>query len=110
MYQIKTHIELVSQIKDKLPCFFFTFSRQRCQKNALELSKSDLFKTNSEITSYVRKKLSGAPPEINNLRSTQDLRSVLPYGIAFHHAGLLPIIKELVEELFSMGLIKVLYT
>ncbi|MCK5235217.1 MAG: hypothetical protein KAJ88_05210, partial [Candidatus Aenigmarchaeota archaeon] len=49
-------------------------------------------------------------PEINSLKSVRDLRQVLPYGIGFHHAGLLPIIKELVEELFSKGLIKVLYT
>ncbi|NOQ56133.1 MAG: DEAD/DEAH box helicase [Nanohaloarchaea archaeon] len=108
--QYAGHVELVSLIKDKLPCFFFTFSRQKCQKNAIELSQSKLFRTDSEITAKVRQKLSDAPDEINSLRSTQDLKKVLPYGIAFHHAGLLPIIKELVEELFSEGLIKVLYT
>ncbi|MBW6451962.1 MAG: DEAD/DEAH box helicase [DPANN group archaeon] len=107
---IKPHLELVSLIKDKLPCFFFTFSRQKCQQNALELAKANIFETNEKIITYVRKKLRDTPSEINNLKSTRDLKAVLPYGIAFHHAGLLPIIKELVEELFSKGLIKVLYT
>ena len=37
------------------------------------------------------------------------MKHVLQKGIAFHHAGLLPKLKELVEELFGMGLIKVLY-
>ncbi|MFH1127685.1 MAG: DEAD/DEAH box helicase [archaeon] len=105
-----THVELVSLIRDKLPCFFFTFSRQKCQLNALELARSEMFERNDEMSSRIRKKLSDSVPEINNLKSMRDLRSVLPYGIAFHHAGLLPIIKELVEELFSEGLIKVLYT
>ncbi len=108
--EIKAHVELVSLIRDKLPCFFFTFSRRKCQENALELARSGMFDTNSEISARVRKKLSDAVPEINDLKSTRDLRQVLPYGIAFHHAGLLPIIKELVEELFSEGLINVLYT
>ena len=107
---IKTHVELVSLIRDQLPCFFFTFSRSRCQQNALELVKTGMFKANNEIINLVRHKLCDAPPEINSLKSVRDLRQVLPYGIGFHHAGLLPIIKELVEELFSKGLIKVLYT
>ncbi|MEA2004623.1 MAG: DEAD/DEAH box helicase [archaeon] len=107
---IKTHVELVSLIRDQLPCFFFTFSRHRCQTNALELVRTGMFKANNEIINKVRHKLCDAPPEINSLKSVRDLRQVLPYGIGFHHAGLLPIIKELVEELFSEGLIKVLYT
>ncbi|HLD96896.1 MAG TPA: helicase-related protein [Candidatus Nanoarchaeia archaeon] len=47
---------------------------------------------------------------MNELQSTKLLRMVLPFGIGFHHAGLLPIMKEIVEELFGQGLIKVLYT
>ncbi len=105
-----SHIELVKEIKDKLPCLFFNFSRKRCQESALELSKSRVFQTNPQISKLVREKLSQATPEIRRLKSTGLLRSALNYGIAFHHAGLLPIIKELVEDLFSKGLIKVLYT
>jgi superfamily II RNA helicase len=105
-----SHVELIKEIQDKLPCFFFNFSRKNCQDNALELAKANIFPTNPEITSFVRKKLATSSPEISNLKSTKILRNTLPSGIAFHHAGLLPIIKELVEELFSKGLIKVLYT
>ncbi len=104
------HIELIKEIKDKLPCFFFNFSRQGCQDLALELSRAKLFSINQEISPFVRKKLEGSAPEIRNLKSTRDLRQALPYGIAFHHAGLIPIIKEIVEELFSKGMIRVLYT
>ena len=105
-----SHVELIKEIKDKLPGFFFNFSRKKCQDNALELAKANIFDINHEINFIIRNKLSDASPEINNLQSTKMLRQTLPYGIGFHHAGLIPIMKELVEELFSKGLIKVLYT
>jgi len=105
-----SHIELIKQIMDKLPCFFFSFSREKCQVNSLELSKTRLFPVNAKIISIIREKLSDSPPEIHNLRSTRMLKETLPYGIGFHHAGLIPVLKDLVEDLFGQGLIKVLYT
>lgn len=105
-----SHVELVKEIKDMLPCFFFVFSRINCERNAEQLLKASLFSYNKEITNIIRKKLSKVTPEINKLCSTRVLRKTLPYGIGFHHAGLLPVIKELVEELFGGGYIKVLYT
>jgi len=104
------HVDLIKQIKDKLPCFFFNFSRKSCQENAEGLLKAKIFENDPEITKFIREKLSKTCPEINNLKSTKILRHCLPYGIAFHHAGLIPIMKELVEDLFGKGLIKVLYT
>ncbi len=103
-------VYLVKEIMDKLPCFFFTFSRKKCEDLAFELMKKKLFRPNPEITTFVRKKLRDASAEINSLKSVKKLRQTLPFGIGFHHAGLIPIVKELVEELFSKGLIKVLFT
>ncbi|KNC72414.1 hypothetical protein SARC_15028, partial [Sphaeroforma arctica JP610] len=37
------------------------------------------------------------------------MKSLLTRGIGVHHAGLLPIIKEMVEMLFARGLVKVLF-
>ncbi|MEK6943664.1 MAG: DEAD/DEAH box helicase [Nanoarchaeota archaeon] len=108
--KMPNHIDLIRDIKDKLPCMFFSFSRQGCQKNAISLAKANLFSYNQEITNFVREKLANSNPEINRLESTKILRQTLPYGIGFHHAGILPILKEIVEELFEKGLIKVLYT
>src|SRR3989344_2309129 len=64
------HIELVKEIKDKLPCFFFNFSRQRCQDLALEISRAKIFEVNPEISAIMRKRLEGAPPEVKGLKST----------------------------------------
>ncbi|MBI2657489.1 DEAD/DEAH box helicase [Candidatus Woesearchaeota archaeon] len=108
--KIPSHFELVREIKDNLPCMFFSFSRQGCQKKAYELFQKNMFQMNPEISAFVRNRLSGTSPEINRLDSARILRQILPYGIAFHHAGMLPILKEIVEDLFEKGLIKVLYT
>ena len=105
-----SHTDLIQEIMNKLPCLFFAFSRSGCQQRALELSKKNIFSQNIEIVASMRKKLNGVAPEIGQLESTRLLRQTLPQGIAFHHAGLLPVMKELVEELFSQGLIHVLYT
>jgi len=104
------HADLIKEIKDKLPCLFFNFSRKKCQDSAFDLTKANLFHMNPKIMSFVRKKLEGVPKEVKDLESTRLLMRTLPYGIAFHHAGLIPIIKEIIEELFGKGLIKVLYT
>jgi superfamily II RNA helicase len=104
------HIDLIKNLKDELPCLFFTFSRKDCQMKARELARVNLFKREKKILQYLHQRLADAPGDINKLASTRILKETLAQGIGFHHAGLLPIIKEIVENLFGQGLIKVLYT
>ncbi len=104
-----SHIDLIKDMGDNLPCLFFCFSRSKCQKMASELAAKKPFVENSEITGFIRKKLMQFP-EIGKLESAALLRRILPLGIGFHHSGLMPVLKEIVEELFASGMIKVLYT
>ncbi len=105
------HVKLIKELKaDKLPCFFFSFSRKDCQDKAAELARKNLFPRNSEILRLLNQKLEEAPADINKLPSTRILKEGISQGIAFHHAGLLPKVKEAVEKLFAEGKIKVLYT
>ncbi|MHB8620968.1 MAG: helicase-related protein, partial [Chloroflexota bacterium] len=46
---------------------------------------------------------------MQGLSQTARLLGCLQSGVAFHHAGVLPELKELVEELFGRGLITVLF-
>lgn len=104
------HAALIREIgKDKLPCIFFIFSRNDCQVKSLELARKNLFEKDFELINRLNKKLEDAPGEINKLNSTRILKETLPQGIAFHHAGLLPVIKETLEEFFAEGKIRVLY-
>ncbi|MFC1741352.1 DEAD/DEAH box helicase [Nanoarchaeota archaeon] len=106
--------ELVNDIKDqdKLPCIYFVFSRAKTQEYAVKLSKDsnmlsgDERKKMSMMLADEFRKVSG---DINALKSTQDLRQCLPKGIGFHNAGMLPDTKHIVEKLFGMGLLKVLF-
>jgi len=105
------HVELIKELgADKLPCLFFSFSRKDCQEKAKKLSESKLFEKETRVISFVSKEVKDWPEDIKKLSSTVVLRNALSKGIGFHHAGLLPVVKELVEELFSRGWIKVLYT
>ncbi|MEM3374053.1 MAG: DEAD/DEAH box helicase [Candidatus Woesearchaeota archaeon] len=106
---IPNHIDLIAQIQDRLPAIVFDFSRKECEKKAVELSQKIDFldsKQKARIVSLANDLIS---PEYRQLESIQTLKRVLSKGIAFHHAGLLPKAKELVELLFSEGIIKVLY-
>src|SRR5207245_11342681 len=38
-----------------------------------------------------------------------DLREALAAGVAAHHAGMLPVFKETVEDLFAQGLVRVVF-
>ncbi len=103
------HVNLIRQIKDKLPCIFFNFSRKDCEEKAIELSKTMNFLDNSQRKRVVELSNKLISPEYRSLQSIQRLKRALSRGIAFHHAGVLPKAKELVELLFSEGIVKVLY-
>ena len=52
--------------------------------------------------------LAGLKPADRDLRIVQGIRGLLRAGIAMHHSGLLPILKEVIEILFQEGLVKVM--
>ncbi|MBS3136198.1 DEAD/DEAH box helicase [Candidatus Woesearchaeota archaeon] len=103
------HMDVVRQLKDKMPAIFFVFNRKNCEKFARELSKDKDYTTKqqkAEIISYTREHVS---KEVSQMNSYARLKSCIVKGVAYHHAGLLPNLKEIVEGLFEKGLIYVLY-
>ncbi len=105
-------IDLIRELKNEnhVPALFFVFSRKRTQELALNLASSVKFENvdKLKIEEIIYDELSGND-DIHELETTKDLIKVLKKGIAFHHAGLLPVLKLTVERLFSLGLIKVLF-
>jgi superfamily II RNA helicase len=101
---------VVMHVKDKLPALVFSFSRRQCEQEAVKLSRRADFindeKVRKRILDQFQMKLSD---EIQVLNSSKSLLKALTHGIAFHHAGLLPQQRELVEELFSDRCIQVLF-
>ncbi|EGX88613.1 DEAD/DEAH box RNA helicase Ski2, putative [Cordyceps militaris CM01] len=106
-------VHLVQYLKRNtlLPACIFVFSKKRCEENADALSNQD-FCTASEkshIHMIIEKSIARLKPEDRLLPQIIRLRELLGRGIAVHHGGLLPIVKELVEILFAETLVKVLF-
>lgn len=97
--------------KQLLPVVIFTFSKKRCEEYASSLSKTDLCTSleKSEIHVFIERSLVRLRGTDKELPQILRMRELLCRGIAVHHGGLLPIIKEIVEILFARGLVKVLF-
>jgi len=94
----------------RLPCIYFVFSRKRCEHLASELYDFN-FLDNGEKTA-----INGLYNELcdkfnlTNEKSAIDMLPLIERGIAYHHAGMLPTLKEVVERLFTTKLLKVIFT
>lgn len=94
---------------DLLPVVAFTFSRQKCDNNAISLTNLDLTtqKEKAHITMFFNKCIRCLKEPDQDIPQIIKMRDILTRGIGVHHSGILPIIKEIVEMLFQRGLIKV---
>jgi len=97
-----------------LPAIYFIFSRrgcrealQRCAYHSLDLT-TDAQKATIDAVAAERVRSLKDPDETALYNKMVD-GGMLRRGLAVHHAGLLPFHKELVEELFAQGLIKVVF-
>jgi hypothetical protein len=96
--------------RNLLPALFFVLNRRGCEKYAAAVTHS--FIDSSEIASVkhiVHFHLSRYMTTLEKLPQWHGLYDLLLRGIAFHHSGLIPVLKEIVELLFSRGYIKVLF-
>ncbi|XP_027335090.1 DExH-box ATP-dependent RNA helicase DExH11 isoform X2 [Abrus precatorius] len=98
--------------KSLLPVVIFCFSKNRCDKSADSMTGTDLTSSSekSEIRLFCDKAFSRLKGSDRNLPQVVRVQNLLRRGIGVHHAGLLPIVKEVVEMLFCRGVIKVLFS
>ncbi|CAH0390444.1 unnamed protein product [Bemisia tabaci] len=93
------------------PVIVFSFSKKDCEVYAMQMAKLD-FNTSDE-KKLVDEVFNNAMDVLNDQdRKLPQVENVLPLlrrGIGIHHGGLLPILKETIEILFSEGLIKALF-
>ncbi|XP_059277440.1 DExH-box ATP-dependent RNA helicase DExH10-like isoform X4 [Lycium ferocissimum] len=93
------------------PVIIFSFSRRECEQHAMSMTKLD-FNTEEEkeaVEQVFHSAVACLTEEDRNLPAIELMLPLLQRGIAVHHSGLLPVIKELVELLFQEGLIKALF-
>ncbi len=93
-----------------LPAIWFAFSRAAAEWSAEACVKSAPRPTPDQqerIEAQITWTMDILPPEDRNLPQLSRLIQLLRQGVGFHHAGLLPPLKELVERLFGDGLMSV---
>lgn len=96
-----------------LPAIVFIFSRAGCEEAVSEVVNRGVCLTTPQEAEEIRLRAETALASLG----AQDLSAVggaawiyaLSCGVAAHHAGMLPVMKETVEELFSAGLIRLVY-
>ncbi|HEY1443349.1 MAG TPA: DEAD/DEAH box helicase [Acidimicrobiales bacterium] len=114
-YRAPQRTEMVEELRhlDMLPAIVFIFSRAACDDAVRQVMRDGVRLTDAHERKAIR--------EIAERRVEQlgddDLR-VLGYdewleglerGLAAHHAGLVPVFRETVEECFEAGLLKVVF-
>jgi superfamily II RNA helicase len=92
-----------------LPALFFVFSRRMCSELAAGVSHNLIDSSDSAAVRHIVKFHLHRYPYLETTSQYNELLPLLEKGIAFHHSGMLPILKEIVEILFGRGLIKLLF-
>lgn len=107
---------LVSQLiadcneKKLLPCVIFCFSKKKIQELAENIytTKLNTNKEAGEVLNFFEDAMKNLKPEDKELNQFRFIYEIAKNGYAIHHGDLMPLAKEIVELLFSKGLIKVL--
>ncbi len=98
------------QEMDRLPAIYFAFSRKKCEELAYEMERFNLL--DKESSAKVKEFVNEIGEKLNLLNhpNFERIKNLASKGIAFHHAGILPSFKEIIERLFSSGFIKIIFT
>ena len=96
-----------------LPAITFIFSRAGCDGALTQCLRSRLVLTTpeqaEEIRYIVEQHTSELPREDLEVLGFWEWREALERGLAAHHAGMLPVFRHTVEELFVKGLVRAVF-
>jgi ATP-dependent RNA helicase HelY len=96
-----------------LPAIYFIFSRQGCDQAVNRLVADGVWLTRAseqqQLAAIAGRHITGLEAEDLAALRYQGWYEAFTRGVAAHHAGLLPMFKQAVEEAFTAGLIKVVF-
>jgi superfamily II RNA helicase len=96
--------------KDLFQTIFFSFSRANCEKYANGLSVQLIEpEAGAEAINRFDFYMRNYKKDYEFVPQYIKIRELVQKGVAYHHSGLIPIIKEIIEMLFRDGFIKVLF-
>ncbi len=97
-----------------LPALCFVLSRKRLEQCAQEITV-ELLEDDSKVGYIVRRECEQIIRKLPNhqeylhLPEYMQMVALLEKGVAVHHAGIMPVLREMVEILYSKGYIKLLF-
>ena len=100
--------------KEMLPAICYVFSRKQLEVCAHEIT-ANLLEFDSKIPYTIDRECEQIIRKLPNykeylhLPEYLDMVQLLRKGVAMHHSGLMPVLREIVEILFSKGYIKMLF-
>jgi len=104
--------ELITTLQNKelLPALFFVLSRKDCEKYAQKVEGSLITSSETADVKHIWSfHLRNHKKSLEALPQYHTIMGLVERGVAFHHSGLVPMLKEIIELLFGKGLIKVLF-
>lgn len=115
MYRPPSRPDVISTLEREnlLPAITFIFSRAGCDAAVKQCLRSSLRLTTDEerrhIAEVVDRRCGELPESDLIILDYHEWREGLLRGLAAHHAGMLPVFRHTVEELFSAGLVKAVF-
>ena len=100
--------------KEMLPALCFVLSRKLLETYAKEIT-TNLLEFDSKVPYIVRRECEQIIRKLPNyqeylqLPEYQSMVALLEKGIAIHHAGVMPILREMVELLYAKGFVKIVF-
>jgi superfamily II RNA helicase len=114
-YKIHDANKLMDNLVDYLvesqniPALFFKFSRKKCETICKTIRRNLLtFEEISQVEHTFDFYMKNYKKTYEILPQYQDVYSQLKKGVVYHHSGLIPILKEIIEILYGKGLVKIL--
>ena len=114
-YRTPRRVEIIEELDRRglLPAITFIFSRAGCEDavsqlrhNGVHLTDSD---TEAKIVAFAEERTAHLSIEDKQALGYSAWLRALQSGLAAHHAGIVPLFKETVEELFSKGYLRAIF-
>lgn len=106
-FEIETVCNLISSNPNLgIPAIIFVLSKKKCEQLAQSIESSYIDNsTQTEILKFYDSNLR----EFKDCIQYQEVRKVILKGIGYHHSGLIPKIREVIEFLIKNKLIKIVF-
>jgi superfamily II RNA helicase len=114
-YRTPLRTELIGELDglEMLPAIVFIFSRAACDEAVRQVVRDGVRLTDSAERSAILKiaerRVEALADEDLDVLGYDEWVESLCCGVAAHHAGLVPLFRETVEEAFAAGLLKVVF-